>query len=160
MRKVFSAILVIAAIAGCTSHKAAEGSGTTGTASGPGGSQTQTVQTNGGSISIGQGAVDPMKIGLPVYPGAAANVNGALSGTSASGSSALVTLRTSDSFDKVYGWYKSHLPVNVQATRSTSGATLVGTFLENSLNGKGWKSVTLTSLPVGTAITLRSATRN
>ena len=160
MRKVFFAVLLIAAIAGCTSHKVTEANGTTVTSSGTGDNQTVTVQASGGTITAGKNAVDPAKIGLPVYPGATADESGAMSSSSAQGNGALVSLKTSDAFDKVYGWYKSHLPANTQTMESTSGGTSVGSFVEGASSDKEQKSVTITSSSDGTTITLMSATKN
>jgi len=160
MRRIFWAIILIAAIAGCTSHKVTEANGTTVTTSGTGEDQTVTVKASGGSIIAGKNAVDPAKIGLPVYPGAATDESGSISGTSAQGGSALVSLKTSDSFDKVYGWYKAHMPANAQTMQSTSGGTSVGSFVEGTSSDKEQKSVTITSSSEGTTITLMSATKN
>jgi hypothetical protein len=160
MRKVFCAVLLIAAIAGCTSHKVTEANGTTVTTNGTGDNQTVTVQASGGTITAGKNAVDPAKLGLPVYPGATADESGAMSGTSAQGSGALVSLKTSDSFDKVYDWYKSRLPAKTQTMESTSGGTSVGSFVEGTSSDKEQKSVTITSSSEGTTITLMSATKN
>ena len=160
MRKVFCAILLTVVIAGCTSHKVTEANGTTVTTSGTGENQTVTVEASGGSITAGKNAVDPAKVGLPVYPGAAVDESGAMAGTSAQGSSALVSLKTPDAFDKVYGWYKSHMPTNVQTMESTSGGTSVGSFVEGTSSDKEQKGVTITSSSDGTTITLMSATKN
>ncbi|HYK54588.1 MAG TPA: hypothetical protein VEV38_13775 [Candidatus Eremiobacteraceae bacterium] len=160
MRKVFGAILLIAAIAGCTSHKVTEANGTTVTTNGTGDNQTVTVQASGGTITAGKNAVDPSKVGLPVYPGATADESGAMAGSNAQGSSALVSLKTADSFDKVYGWYKSHLPANAQTMESTSGGTSVGSFVEGTSSDKEQKSVTITTSSDGTTITLMRATKN
>jgi len=56
----------------------------------------------------------------------------------------------------VYAWYKSHMPPSAQATRSTSGSTLIATFVEGTPKDKQVKSVTLVSLPQGATITLRT----
>lgn len=160
MRKVFCAILLIVTIAGCTSHKVTEANGTSVTTSGTGENQTVTVQASGGSIIAGKNVVDPAKVGLPVYPGATADQTGAMSATGAQESGALVSLKTSDSFDKVYGWYKSHMPANAQTMESTSGGTSVGSFVEATSSEKEQKSVTITSSSQGTTITLMSATKN
>lgn len=160
MRKVFCAILLIITIAGCTSHKVTEANGTSVTTSGTGENQTVTVQASGGSIIAGKNVVDPAKVGLPVYPGATADQTGAMSATGAQESGALVSLKTSDSFDKVYGWYKSHMPANAQTMESTSGGTSVGSFVEATSSEKEQKSVTITSSSQGTTITLMSATKN
>lgn len=160
MRKATCAILLIIAIAGCTSHKVTEANGTSVTTSGTGENQTVTVQASGGSITAGKNVVDPAKVGLPVYPGATADQTGAMSATSAQESGALVSLKTSDSFDKVYGWYKAHMPTNAQTMESTSGGTSVGSFVEGTSSDKAQKSVTITSSSEGTTITLMSATKN
>ena len=160
MRRVFIAVFLIAAIAGCTSHKVTEANGTTVTTSGTGENQTVTVQSSGGSVTAGKNAVNPATLGLPVYPGATADESSAVSGTSTQGSGALVSLKTSDSFDKVYGWYKAHLPANAQTMQSTSGGSSVGSFVEGTSSEKLQKSVTITSSAEGTTITLMSATKN
>lgn len=160
MRKVFCAILLLAAIAGCTSHKVTEANGTTVTTNGTGDNQSVTVQASGGTITAGKNAVDPSKVGLPVYPGAAADESGAMSATGAQQSGALVSLKTSDPFDKVYAWYKSHMPANAQTMDSTSGGTSVASFVEGDSSDKEQKSVTITSSSEGTTITLMSATKN
>ena len=130
------------------------------TTSGTGDNQTVTVEASGGSFIAGKNAVDPAKLGLPVYPGATADSSGAMSGTSAQGSGALVSLKTSDSFDKVYAWYKARMPANAQTMESNSGGTSVGSFVEGSSSDKEQKSVTITSASDGTTITLVSATKN
>ena len=156
MRRVFCTVLLIAAIAGCSSHSASDTNATSGPSSGPGGSQTQTMQVGGSSINMGKNAIDPARLGLPIYPSAAGNVTGAMASTGAYGLNAMVALKTSDSFDKVYAWYKSHMPANAQVTRSTSGSTLIATFVEGTSKDKEVKSVTLVSFPQGATITLRS----
>jgi hypothetical protein len=160
MRKIFCAILLMMAIAGCTSHKVVSSNGTTVTTNGTGDNQTVTVQASGGSFTAGKNAVDPAKLGLPVYPGATTDEGGAMSGTSAQGSGAVISLKTSDAFDKVYAWYKAHMPANAQTMQSTAGSASVGSFVEGKSSDKEQKSVTITSSTDGTTITLVSATKN
>jgi len=160
MRRILCAIFLIAAIAGCTNHKVTEANGTTVTTNGTGDNQTVTVESSGGSVTAGKNAVDVAKLGLPVYPGATADESGAMSGTSAQGSGALVSLKTSDSFEKVYGWYKAHLPANAQTMESSSAGTSVGSFVEGAAADKEQKTVTITSSAEGTTITLTVATKN
>lgn len=160
MRKFFCAIFMMAAIAGCTSHKVVEGNGTTVTTNGTGDNQTVTVQASGGTITAGKNAVDPAKLGFPIYPGATTDSGGSVSGTTAQESGAVVSLKTSDSFDKVYAWYKAHMPAKAQTMESTSGDTSVGSFVEGKSTDKEQKSVTITSSSEGTTITLVSATKN
>jgi len=160
MRKIFCAILLIAAIAGCTNHKVVSSNGTTVTTNGTGDNQTVTVQASGSSFTAGKNAVDPAKLGLPIYPGATTDEGGAMSGTSAQGSGAVISLKTSDAFDKVYAWYKAHLPASAQTMESTAGGTSVGSFVEAKSGDNEQKSVTITSSAQGTTITLVSATKN
>ena len=160
MRKIFLAILLMAAVAGCTSHKVVEGNGTTVTTNGTGDNQTVTVQASGGTITAGKNAVDPAKLGMPVYPGATADEGGSVSGTSSQGSGAVISLKTTDAFDKVYAWYKAHMPADAQTMESTSGGTSVGSFVEGKSTDKEQKSVTITSTSDGTTITLVTATKN
>jgi len=159
MRKIFCAILLMAAIAGCTNHKVVSSNGTTVTTNGTGDNQTVTVQASGGSITAGKNAIDPAKLGLPVYPGATAD-EGGVSGSSTQGSVGLVSLKTSDGFDKVYAWYKARMPADAQTMESTSGGTSVGSFVEKKASDQDQKSVTITSSSEGTTITLLSATKN
>src|ERR1700687_5304157 len=60
------------------------------------------VQSREGKAVMGVGAVDPATLGLPVYPGATPNESGSLAAQSKEGSAKILTLTTSDSFDKVY----------------------------------------------------------
>ena len=161
MRKIICALVLTAAIAGCSSHKTTvDSNGTTVTTNGTGSDQTVTVQGSGGTITTGKNAVDPGSLGLPVYPGAAADSSGAVSGQTQEGSGALVTLKTSDGFDKVYAYYKAHMPANSQTMESTSGNSSVASFVEGTSSDKVQKSVTITSSSDGTQIMLTSATKN
>lgn len=160
MRKVFWAIVLIAAIAGCSNHKVTvDANGSTVTTNGTGDDQTVTVQASGGTITTGKNAVDPASLGLPVYPGATVDSGGAVTGQSQQGSGALVTLKTSDSFDKVYAYYKSRMPANSQTMKSEAGGTSVASFVEGTSSEKVQKSVTITSSSDGVQIMMMSATK-
>lgn len=160
MRKIFCAVLLTAAIAGCSSHKVVSSNGTTVTTNGAGDNQTVTVQASGGTITAGKNAVDPATIGLPVYPGATTAEGGSVSGSTQEGTGALITLKTTDSFDKVYAYYKAHMPADSQTMESTSGGSSVASFVEGKSSDKVQKSVTITSSSDGTQIMLTTATKN
>lgn len=160
MRKILISIALIASIAGCTSHKVVDANGTTVTTNGTGNDQTVTVQASGGTITAGKNAVDPSSVGLPVYPGATAAEGGSVSGSDANGSGALVSLKTTDSFDKVYAYYKAHMPADSQTMESTSGGTSVASFVEGKSSDKVQKTVTITGASDGTQIMLTTATKN
>jgi len=161
MRKALVALAAIAVLAGCTSHKTTVSSdGTTVQTNGTGDNQTVTVQGNGGSVTTGKNAVDPAKLGLPVYPGANQDQGSSMSGTGQQGSGAIVVLKSSDSFDKVYGWYKQQMPAGSQQMESTSGDSSVAEFQIGKSTDKEQKSVTITSGSDGTSIMLISGTKN
>jgi len=92
--------------------------------------KTTSIQSQEGQMTVGQGAVDASKLGAPIYPGAtqssdqaAANIN------VASGSSALAAFSTSDSFDKVYSWYKERMPAGSEKARFTQGTSSMAEFV-------------------------------
>jgi len=161
MRQALLVLAAVAVLAGCTSHKTtASSDGTTVTTSGTGDNQTVTVQGNGGSFTSGKNAVDPAKLGLPVYPGATTGEGGAMAGQSQQGSGAMVILKSTDSFDKVYAWYKAQMPAGSQQMESTSGDSSVAEFAVGKEGDKDQKSVTITSGTDGTSIMLISSSKN
>jgi len=120
MLKFSLAAVAIAALAAC-SHGSASSSASAspGDIASPSDTASSiTVQTNQGAVTIGKDA-DTSKIGAPQYPGAETNSGGsvAVQGGSASGE-AMVTSKTSDSFDKVYGFYKQQLPANSEKSKT------------------------------------------
>jgi hypothetical protein len=161
MRQALLALAAVAILAGCTSHKVTVSSdGSTVTTSGTGDNQTVTVQGNGGSFSEGKNAVDPAKLGLPVYPGAKAGEGTSMAGTSQEGTGAMMVLKTPDAFDKVYAWYKSQMPAGSQQMQSTNGDSSVAEFQIGKETDKEKKSVTITSGSDGTSIMLISSSKN
>jgi len=161
MRQVLLALAAVAILAGCTNHKVTVSSdGSTVTTTGKGDDQTVTVQGNGGSFTAGKNAVDPAKIGLPIYPGATAGEGTSMAGSSEEGSGAMMIMKTSDSFDKVYAWYKAQMPAGSQQMQSTNGDTSVAEFQIGKDTDKEQKSVTLTSESDGTSIMLVSGSKN
>jgi hypothetical protein len=75
-----------------------------------------TFSDKSGTVKIGQGAVDPSTLGVPLYPGAVQEPSGSSSSTAADGSTEITTLSTGDAYSSVNAWYKAHLPADAQAT--------------------------------------------
>lgn len=158
MHRFLMVFAVVAIFAGCSSgHKVVTSNGTTVTTNGTGNDETVTVASSGGTISVGKNAVNPASLGLPVYPGATTNEGGAMQGTTARGSGAMVFLKSTDDFDKVYAWYKQHMPPGSQAVNVT-GQNAMAEFKVGGDSAKLQKSVTLTSGSDGTSIMLVSGT--
>ena len=101
-----SALAAIVALVACAAHKTtvSTSNGDT-TVTQDAGGQSTTVKTSEGTVTVGKSA-DPAQLGAPVYPGADANSAGTVSYTGANGG-AMAAFKTTDDFDKVYGYYKS-----------------------------------------------------
>jgi hypothetical protein len=87
---------------------------------------------------------------IPEYPGAATQAAG--SGSNMGSSEAGKVMTTSDSFDKVYGWYQQKMPASSERAHVTSPVeSAVFTIGEAS---SGQSSVTLTTQGGKTIITI------
>lgn len=113
--------------------------------------QGTTITTDKGAVTIG-GSVDPSKLGVPIYPGAAQNPD-AMSVTSASGSGAVVQFKTTDPFDKVYDFYKAQLPNDSEKMKMAS--TMAMFKVENTAGGD-----TLVQLTAGSGFTAITITHS
>jgi hypothetical protein len=89
--------------------------------------QTTTVTTKEGTMTAGKNAVDPAKLGVPVYTGAMQE-EGGYSISGAQGGGQAVVLKTPDPFDKVYAFYKSQLPASAEAMKTESNGTSYALF--------------------------------
>jgi hypothetical protein len=87
------------------------------------------------------------KTGLPLYPGATS----AASGANGSGQAGTV-LTTDDSFDKVYAWYKDHMPAGSEKAKLSAGGMSSATFQTTGDGGK--QVVAITSQGGKTTISL------
>ncbi|MHB8148337.1 MAG: hypothetical protein ACYDGM_13905 [Vulcanimicrobiaceae bacterium] len=131
MRKfrLFAPVLLVAGLAACShGHKTTilTGNGTA-TVTTSQDNKTATITTKGGSMTMGKGAVDVSKLGVPVYPGAVVGDGGyAMSGPQGSGQ--MATLTTTDPFEKVYQWYKSQMPAGSQQMKVESGDSSIAEF--------------------------------
>lgn len=94
------------------------------------GGQTTTYQSKEGKVTIGKGAVDTSKLGAPVYPGAGQGSDAvAMNVNSKTGSGQMATFTTTDSFDKVYAWYKQQLPKGAEKMKLDSGGSSIAEFV-------------------------------
>jgi hypothetical protein len=96
------------------------------------------------------------KLGLPIYPGAVAAENGGYSASGKEGTSQMAVLTTTDSFDKVYDWYKARMPAGSEQMKVSSGSGSVATFVIGKQGDKEQKTVEITSDKDKTSIMLGS----
>jgi hypothetical protein len=124
------------------------------------GANSTTIKTKDGEVAYGKGAVDPSSLGLPVYPGAASSDQGVsiADGSKAQGAK-VALLTTTDSFDKVYDYYKSQLPAGSEKSKVEAGDTQLATF-EIGADTNDEKSVTITGSKDKVSISLTHITKN
>ncbi|HEV7179374.1 MAG TPA: hypothetical protein VGN11_05855 [Candidatus Baltobacteraceae bacterium] len=126
--RAISALAVAIALAGCGSHKTTVLTSTgaeTVTTSQDG--KTATVDTKDGTMTVG-GDVDPASLGAPIYPGANKNGSGNIAVSGANGAGAMASFKTGDPFDKVYAFYKAHLPADAEKSKVEENGTMVAAF--------------------------------
>lgn len=149
-----SVALLVCALTGCSGHKQTivtkEGGATVETNQT---NDTTTITTTKGTAVVGKNAVDLSKLDVPVYPGASSE-SGGLSVQSKEGNQQIAMLTTSDSFDKVYEWYKSHMPAGSEKLHMTSGGSSVAQFAIGTESDKRFKSVMITEATGKTSIQL------
>ena len=109
------AMLTIVTLAACSSHKT-----TVQTSSGAAG-------TKEGTMAIGR-SVDAAKLGAPVYPGAQTGPGQSLTSSSATRSTVVANFATPDEFDKVYEYYKRHMPAGSERMKVSSGNGSMASF--------------------------------
>jgi len=155
LMRVISAVilaLLVCALTGCSGHKQTiitkEGAATVETNQT---NDTTTITTNRGTAVVGKNAVDLSKLDVPVYPGASSE-SGGLSVQSNEGNQQIAMLTTSDSFDKVYDWYKNHMPAGSEKLHMTSGGSSMAQFAIGTETDKHFKSVMITQATGKTAI--------
>lgn len=116
--------------------------------------QTATITNKEGTAKIGKNAVDPQSLGLPIYPGASVSEGGGMSAVSSKGSAQLVVMTTSDSFDKVYEWYKGQMPAGSEKMHLSTGGSSIATFQVGETTEKDQKGVMIAADKDKTTITL------
>jgi len=130
-------VISIAALAACGGGQKTTYSTGNGTATVTKNGGTTTYESKEGKVTVGQGAVDVSKLGAPLYPGAAqSEENGSITVTTASGAGSMASFTTGDSFDKVYSWYKAHLPKGAEKMHVSQSGTSIAEFTmaENTAN--------------------------
>jgi len=131
---------LLTAFVACSSHKTTVSTGDA-TVSSDDANKTTTITTKDGSETIGKNAVDPAKLGVPVYPGAQAGESG-VSVAGASGTTQMVSLTTTDSFDKVFDWYQGQLPKEDQTMKISNQDSSTAEFTIGA-NGKSPATATI-----------------
>jgi hypothetical protein len=105
---------------------------------------TTTVKGAGAEVHFGKGAVDPASLGLPVYPGATeSDTSVSLNPSARTGGGQMVMLATPDSFDRVYAYYKEHMPAGSEKAKVSAGGVQLATFQIGNLHTKDAKSVVI-----------------
>ncbi len=141
-------ILAIATVAmvlsACSAHKAT-GMTSQGPASVSNDNGTATIQTNQGTEKVGKDAIDPAKLGAPIYPGAQAGDSGGMSTSTATGSTQLGIYKTPDDFDKVYAFYKAQLPAGSEKMKMATDSTSEASFVIGADSDPEQTSVTITA---------------
>jgi hypothetical protein len=143
MRLPLTVALVAAlAVLSACAKQAPSGSNTS---SGPPTSSVQkaTVQTSQGQVVMGQGAVDPNSLGLPVYPGATPSEAGSYSMQAKQGSAQIITLETHDPYDKVVAFYKDKMPAGTTTFQTGSGAGATAQFIVGKDTDKSHKQIVI-----------------
>jgi hypothetical protein len=123
------------------------------------GSKSVTFQSKEGTAKLGVGAVDPASLGLPLYPGAQPNGNGSLSTQTAEGSAQLLTMQSTDSFDKVYAFYHDKMPAGSEKTHVSAAGNQMASFQIGATTDKVQKTVSITTSGDKTDITLMVGTK-
>jgi len=113
-----------------------------------------TVQGSEGTTRIGEGVVDPNKLGLPVYPGAVPSKSGSFSSQTKQGGAQVVTIETTDPFDKVYAFYKANMPAGSEKMKVSAGGQSMATFQVSSGKDSSRKGVSVVTTQGKTSITL------
>ena len=131
-------LALAAALAACTKSADTSSSGTataTAAASGAASASSAPAAAATSALSFGGATLDD-KTKLPLYPGAKTASSGAAA------NEAGTVLTTADSFDKVYGWYKSKLPPEAEKAKIDTGGVSSATFETDVTGGKGTVAVT------------------
>lgn len=158
-------VAVLAIFPACAKKSTTIGSTTVSSSSGnvtmtqSNGNKDVSIQTKEGKVVLGQNAVDPNTLGLPVYPGAIPSEGGSLAATTKEGTAKVVTLQTKDSFDKVYAFYKAKMPAGTETSHMSAGGTSMAGFTIGSSTDKEHKTVSIAASGDKVNITLVVGTK-
>jgi len=137
------ALLALVATAGCGGKKTVSAGGTTVTTSDD--DKTTTISASGGSMTVGSGAVDASKAGAPLYPGATQEDGGSMTLTTGEGTNSTTVLKSTDSFDKVYDFYKAQMPSGSEKLKMISGGSSTAMFQVGDNDAKETVLVTISA---------------
>lgn len=127
MRSLCIVIVVSVAISGCASSKRVySANGTTVTTDSS--RKTVTVQSRDGTMRMGKDVVNGRSFGVPLYDGAAQD-NGALSVTDSKGAAQMAAFTTADPFERVYTFYKRHMPRGSEKVKLDEGDASIAEFI-------------------------------
>ncbi len=104
-----------------------------------------TLSDKSGTVKIGEGAVDPSSLGVPLYPGAVQDPSSSSSSTAADGSTQITALSTIDTYAKVIAWYKAHLPADAQASSLNVGDESTSSYQWTREAGREVRVVTIST---------------
>jgi hypothetical protein len=128
-------LLSVAALAACGGGQKTTYTTANGTATVTKNGSTTTYESKEGKLTVG--AVDPSKLGAPLYPGAAqTQENSSISVTSSKGSGTMASFTTTDKFPSVETWYNAHLPKGSEKMNVNEGGGSIAEFVmaENTPN--------------------------
>ena len=123
------------------------------------GSKNVSYQSKEGKVVLGQNAVDPASLGLPIYPGATPSEGGSLAADTNRGSAKVVTLQTKDSFDKVYAFYHTNMPAGSEKSKMSMAGSSMASFQIGNEAAKMQKSVSIVGSGNSVTITLIVGTK-
>jgi hypothetical protein len=131
--QMFVAAVFAALMLGACSHKSTVETANGTTVTTDSSDHSVTVQASGETVSVGA-SIDPSQLGVPVYPGATTAQGGTMTVTGAKGGT-LASFTTTDDFDKVYGFYKDHLPAGSEKMKMSAGDGSMAEFQTTATDG-------------------------
>ncbi|HET9030214.1 MAG TPA: hypothetical protein VFN49_08555 [Candidatus Aquilonibacter sp.] len=120
-----AALMLVAAV-GCSHKTTVETDHGPATVTTSNDNKTVTVESKDAKVTVG-GEIDASKLGAPLYPGAEKS-EGSYSMQSAQESGSMATFSTKDDFDKVYEYYKAHMPQGSEKMKMSNGGESVASF--------------------------------
>ena len=153
-------VLALVATAGCGGKKTTTIGGTSVTTSDD--DKTTTISGSGGSVTVGDKAVDLSKLGAPVYPGATQDADGgSVSVTTSEATTSTAVLKSTDPFDKVYDFYKAQMPAGSEKLKMSSGGSSTAMFQVGDSDAKETVAVTISAKDgEPTTISINHAVKN
>ena len=147
------AVLAAVAITACSGGSSSSSTDTTtSSATDTSGSTATSTATEPSTGSDNTAAGNAATADIPSYPGATTEAAGSSMGMGAAKTAAGKVMSTSDSFDKVYGWYQKNMPAGSEKAHTTSPVQSAVFMIGEA--GKDQKSVTISVQGGKTMITI------